>query len=480
MQRASPLLFAPILLALAYVLNVYVDSGEVLETLPRPMLLAALGAGIVQLLATALFQSPERGAIAAVLALTALVHPILTLLLIAAGLTVRIVSRLRGRPVALGALGMPVLLLFALSTVRVVTGPNFQLGDLVALSGGASVRSDQPDVFLVLLDAYPGADTLSKMGYDNKWFEEELTERGFDVSAAPRSNYSWTYLVLPTTFHMAHAADIASLSAPPQTRPEQRRAIRNAMSATPATARLRDAGYRIISAGLPGSSLTLRDVDEYLPDGSMTIFEHQILERMALGELTKPFVLEAYRDRTLNTLDAMNAVADDPASTFLFAHLLNPHVPFVFDRNGDIPQFSCSPDCSRYRLRADESGLSTERFDAAYVDQVHYLNGLVLASVDEILASSPGAVILLFSDHGMRATGQVTDEWYSTFFAARTPGHDALYGDEARPIEIFSRLFGAYFGDAIAIPADISFQSPYRNFLPLTIAPWPADPAAVR
>ncbi|MBA3430557.1 MAG: hypothetical protein H0U16_03630, partial [Actinobacteria bacterium] len=123
--------------------------------------------------------------------------------------------------------------------------------------------------------------------------------------------------------------------------------------------------------------------------------------------------------------------------TFLFAHLLSPHVPFVFDRNGHIPEPSCRPDCNRYRLRADEAGISTDEFQASYADQVHYLNGRILGVVDSILEASPDAVIVLFSDHGVRYTAEITDEWYSTFFAARTPGHDGLYGPEARSIELF-------------------------------------------
>ena len=465
---------APVLLALAFVLNVYVDSGEVLETLPRPLAIAAGLAAGLQVLGTVLLRSVPRGAVAAVLALVSLVHPIGLVLLVAAGLISRILTR-RGRlNVPVGVVGVPIALLFAVSTVRVVTGPAFDIRDLTNPTAATSTRSDLPDIFTVLLDAYPRTDTLAGFGYDNTWFEVQLAARGFDVAPRSRSNYAWTYLVLPTTFHMAHADEIASLSPPPGSRTEQRRAIREAMSHTPATARMREAGYRVVSAGLPGSSLTLRDVDEYRGDASITIFEHQVLERMLIGRIMEPIVLSAYRDRTLNTFDQIEEVADEPASTFMFAHVLSPHVPFVFDRDGGMPQPQCSPSCNRYRLRADESGMDTQEFNTAYANQVHYINGRMLAVIDTILEKSPDAVIVLFSDHGSRSSRDVADEWYSTLFAARTPGHPNLYGPEPRSIEIFPRLFGAYFDDEVVIPPDTSFQSPYRNQLPLTTEPWPS------
>ncbi len=151
------MLFAPVLLALAFVLNVYVDSGEVLETLPRPLAVAALLAAAMQLVGTTVLRSADRGAFVAVVALGGLVHPLIVVLVLAAGLIVRTLARLRRRRVTIGVIGVPLALLFAVSVVRVVTGPAFQLGDLVGPAGGTSARSDQPDVFVVLLERTRGA-----------------------------------------------------------------------------------------------------------------------------------------------------------------------------------------------------------------------------------------------------------------------------------------------------------------------------------
>ncbi len=67
----------------------------------------------------------------------------------------------------------------------------------------------------------------------------------------------------------------------------------------------------------------------------------------------------------------------------------------------------------------------------------------------------------LLSDHGARSGPHELEEWYRTFFAARTPGHDGLFGDEARSIEVLPRLLNAYLGESVAIAPDITYR--YRD-----------------
>ncbi|MEX1072790.1 MAG: hypothetical protein WED86_03735 [Chloroflexota bacterium] len=464
---------APALLAAAFVLNVFADSGEVLESLPRPLLIATAATAFVQFVASLVLRSSVRGALVAGLAVMAAIAPPYGFMFAAGGLVAAVYASRTGKVLPTEPAALLVLIIFVASMTRTLASPAFVLDDLSLPTRPAGTADrPYPDIYLVLMDGYPRSDTLAGYGYDNMWFESELEQRGFDVAASAHSNYSWTYLVLPTTFHMRHADMIGVLTPPPTERTAQRRAIRTALSATPATARLRQLGYRIVSAGLSGSSLQLRDVDEYADEAGVSLFEHQVLERTVLITIAESLILSGYRDRVLSGLNTLRGATEDQVSTFSFVHLLSPHVPFVFDRDGAMPQFSCDGRCSRFRIHADQSGLTREAFSRSYADQVDYLNGRILMAIDHVVAVSPDAVIILFSDHGSRSTQKVDAEWFSTFFAARTPGHAMLFGERARPIEIFPRLFRAYFGDVIAIPGDRSYISPFANQLPLTIEPW--------
>ena len=373
-----------------------------------------------------------------------------------------------------------VVLFFAIALVRALLSPAFAPGDLFLPGDGGVSATNQPDVYLVLLDAYPSTESLLSFGYDNRWFEDALAARGFNISRDSHSNYTWTYLVVPTTFHMAHADKVDSLRNPPQTRIGQRRAIRTSLSSTPVGAEFRAHGYHIVSAGFPGSSLQLRDVDEYVGSTGVSLFEHQLLERTALRGVAMPLILEGYRERTLSGLRLLTDASTDPRSTFAYVHVLSPHVPFVFDRQGRIPTLRCTDECSRFRIHVEDSGLSERAFAKAYSDQVDYLNHAMLQVVGQIIDRTPDAIIVLFSDHGSRASQSPDVEWFDTFFAARTPGHPALFPDDARPIEVFPRLFNAYFGEAIPIPEDRSYLSPQENRLPLNLQPIPSGYKALR
>ncbi|MGH2444893.1 MAG: hypothetical protein ACRDGD_02455 [Candidatus Limnocylindria bacterium] len=464
-------LLAPVLFALGFVLTVYADSGRALESLPRPLVIAAAGALLIQGVATLLLRNGLAGAAVALVALVGVAVPLLGITLGLICLAAAAFARWRGFSAVLPAtgLGMVVAMTFVIAAGRVIVSPAFAIGDL--FRGGpemaeVSVTDEHPDIFLLMLDGYPRSDMLAGWGYDNSWFTDALAERGFDVASASHTNYASTALVLPTMFQMRHAAEIEAFRDVPEDVIAQRRAIRASLEQPPALLRLAELGYETISAGRPADYITL-NTRVSVDSGWLNEFEHQVLARTALSAATVPMVLDARRGEILDTLSATRAAAEDPSTTFVFAHVMNPHLPLLFDRDGDPPMTSCLA-CT-FATHIDNSGMTADEFHAAYVDQVHHLNGLVLETIDGILADSPDAAMIVFSDHGSRAERHPDEEWFATFFAARTPGHPRLYPDDARPIEIFPRLFGAYFGDDFPIPVDEDYLSPQGVQMPLDV-----------
>lgn len=468
---------APVLSAMAFVLTIYVDKGQVLEALPRPVLVAAGATVIFQIGAMLLLRNGERGAAAALLFLLALLDPRLAVLVLAGWLTVSELAKRRDRAVRWQWAAPALAVMFVFSVLRLVSSPAFDLGDFA--DAGAVRAADEPvtgpDIFVMLLDGYPRSDTLLSKGYDNSWFERQLESRGFDVARDSHSNYEFTYLVLPTMFHMAHALEIDVVDQAAPDWHHQRRAIREALKASPALQTIREAGYRTVSAGWPASVLTLTAVDDYVDTGGINQFEREVLQSTAIYSWLPELALSHHRDRILGALTATEAIATDPSATFMFTHILSPHVPFVFDRAGQLPQLQCGTSCDRFIIYAEASGLTDDEFDAAYADQVHYLNGRVLDTLDGIIESSPDAAIVVFSDHGMRADHAVSAEWFASFMATRTPGHGEFVAEDARPIEIMSRVLNEYFGEATAVPVDETYYSPFRSIRPLLVERWTGE-----
>lgn len=468
---SRPLLLVPSGLAVSHVLTVFADSGVVLEVLPRPVIVAVAVTLLVQALLSLMLRSANAAAIATTLIIVALLDlrfGVVSLAILAVAMYVRFRV---GRRVSTRGLVAVALALLTISTIRVVASPASDLSDLGEAPATTTAASfEQPDVFVILLDAYPRTDTLAEWGYDNRWFEEELDARGFDVAPESHSNYSITSLVVPSMLYMRHVDEIADLNPPPSESAKQHRAVRSAVLTNPVLTRFDALAYATVSAGMPGWAFTLKSVDRYIDGGHMTWFEYQVVAHTMLGS-SLWFLPEQHRERVLSTFDAIEATAARPESTFMFAHVMSPHMPLVLDRDGEMPKLPCDYPCRPFVTEQPASGLSPEAFYSAVGDQVHGLNGLVLSAIDAINTESPDAVVVIFSDHGLRSNPDNLNEFYSTFFAARTPGHHDVFPDDARPIEIFPRIFNAYFGDDYPIPDDRSFHSPNGVRFPLTTVP---------
>jgi hypothetical protein len=130
----------------------------------------------------------------------------------------------------------------------------------------------------------------------------------------------------------------------------------------------------------------------------MNEFENLILKRFLLRPFLKQGIMNAYKARTLYTFHCLEQIAEDPRSTFVFAHILCPHPPFVFDREGNTPELKPI----LHRPPGSRDWYPKER----YTDQVHYLNHLVEATVDQILKKSKcPPIIIIQGDHGAACDG---------------------------------------------------------------------------
>jgi hypothetical protein len=469
----------PAMLAASYVLTAFADRALPAAALPRPLLMTILGVLIAQLLITVLIRRLTAGALATTATVAAILlpgqlEPVLTLLrpisdvrvllpvlglMIAAELFRRrrgIALRLRWPSAATPA--VIVGLLFAISALRAVSSPTFVVAHLLESSSGPTRHAapNTPDIYLILLDAYPRSDVLAEHGYDNSEFEAELSARGFEVAAASFSQYSLTSLVIPTLFNMAHASDIPALRDAPASVPAQRAAIQRSLVDSPALNRLRDLGYWTVSAGFPKTFYSLADVDAPLDDGALLGFERSLFYDTLLDGVFPPseWLADQRRRKITTAFEAIHMVAraERQEPTFMFTHVLAPHAAFVFDEDGSPVTPSCMPQCRLEDIHPEPLQMSDGEFWGAYWAQVQHTNTMTLAAIDAIIQTSPDAVVVVFSDHGTRADLSDYSEWFLTFFAARAPGHAELFPADARPIEIFPRIFSAYFGDDVPVP----------------------------
>lgn len=271
------------------------------------------------------------------------------------------------------------------------------------ISWSTPAHASEPDnpVFLILLDGYPRADTLSSLGVDISGFVDDLEERGFDHYPSATSRY---YLTEHTLTYMT-----TGISPPIDA---TKRAMRDSWRLP--------AGF--VAVAPPVGSATIPNVPVLNP-GGLTMLDVALLR----GSLAAPFVGDYVMDGMRSQLDRSLDVLATTNESRVFAHLLAPHIPFLYDGEKPRGMPGCWPDCNPF----NPFDMTVNPVEIG--GYLEWLNPRLLETVDAIIANHPTAEIVLFSDHGGRFDAENVEEHRRVFFAARTPGRPDLFADSPHP-----------------------------------------------
>jgi len=281
------------------------------------------------------------------------------------------------------------------------------------LSAPIPDRVDAPELptFLILLDGYPRADSLANLGVDISAFIRQLEDRGFDHYPTATSHHSstWQTLTLMLTGRSPAIEDTFA----------NRLAARQSWTLP--------TGF--VTVAPPIGSVTIPHIPVLNPGGP-TVLEAAILQSSVLGLWTAQHVMDGYRFQ----LDRAIEVLASTEETHVFAHLLAPHVPFLYDEVEPTPAPSCWPRCNLFLQEVSD-------WRAGMDGYLSWLNPKIVETVDAILANHPAAEIVLFADHGGRYDDDV-EERHRVFLAARTPTRPGLFSDAPHPGSLLSSLSG--------------------------------------
>jgi len=406
-----------------------------------------------------------------------LLRPWFGVLLLGAVLILRIRRNLRALSGLLNVVGatLVILPLFGIGKVLLLPRiiPPAPPPEVIAVTTKAKVQpEDLPNIYYVILDGYARQDTLQRIfKYDNTPFLTDLEERGFFVARHSRTNYSQTDLSLPSALNMTYFDGGNPLSVP---------VLMGFLEDNDVFRELRRYGYRIISFDTE-YHMHLKSADRFIafPEEkapARSAFDDLLISLTPLAALPLPEEepaeksemnpYERHRQRIDFQLANLPRVAGGSGPTFVFAHILCPHPPFVLGN-------SLEEDPNRpYDIRDGSFyqtvGGSLEEYLTGYPRQVDRLNDRLIEVVDRLLkkAKRP-TVIILQSDHGSGAytnwaKPQQTDfqERMRNLLAIYTPGTPIpeLY-DGITPVNIFRVLFNHYLHADYPILPDKSYFS---------------------
>ena len=373
-----------------------------------------------------------------------------------------------------GAIVAGVFLLLSVARVAAAFNPLMEDHAPVAVelpgSGG-------PDIFVLILDGYPRADTLQKdLGIDNSEFLSALARDGFVVDEASRANYMKTWLSVASMLHLRFVDEIPMLEHPTQDPAGQHRLAGRAIQQAPFAEALRERGYKIVAGTSSFTETDLLTADRVLDAGQPTNFENHVMETTMVArivEMVAPGLLGRLQvDQAVEGLAHLRSIAREPSAQpiFMLSHIEAPHTPFAVDATGDpVPMPDCYPiSCSAFDHYFTILGLTRDQYADRLAGYLEYTNQHVLDAVAEVVSERPDAVVIVMSDHGSRYDANDPQEHFRNLFAARTPGAEDVFPPGSHLVNVFRHLSNAYFDTDFAV---LPYQAWFSDGLLLDLVP---------
>lgn len=306
------------------------------------------------------------------------------------------------------------LLVSVLISIGMLAGPRDWFHSTAPAATGSG---GEADVYFIVLDSYTGHATLvERFGYDNTSFLQRLAELGFDTgdcqSDYPNTDESIASTLNPGSSDLPQATQLWAMIRDSEVR-----------------SGLEQRGYRTVAFETGFVWTEIIDAEVYLQppmSGGLTIFEILYLKQTPLRLLQRFYDLDSrlsqiYRERTEVVLAHLPDAASMQGPQFVFAHLLQPHPPFVFDPNGDPADWRLYTLPGSDHNPATRAGYSQEGYAAGYVAQVRFIEKAILPVLEQIVSTAPDSIIVLAGDHGPWFSTTQAEE-HSILCAVRGPG----------------------------------------------------------
>jgi hypothetical protein len=259
----------------------------------------------------------------------------------------------------------------------------------------AAAAKDAPrQLFYFIFDRYGSQPVLADYyGFDNSDIVRFLEEKGFYLASNSRANYLKTAHSLASTFHMDY---LDLLAEDPRSRIGNWHPIYDMLGDHRVGRFLKSRGYKFIQFGSWwGPTQSNPHADENHSFGFSEL-NHWYIR----GTIAGPIIQALAPDSTLakrlqwdlgqcqrvpRQIEKIKEIAARGDNIFVFAHILVPHDPYLFDADGRCP----SPELAE-RTESEK-----------YVEQVRYANALIKDVVSALLATDgPKPVIVIQSDEG--------------------------------------------------------------------------------
>ncbi len=315
----------------------------------------------------------------------------------------------------------------------------------------------KPDVYLIVADEYAGIRQLKEeFGFDNTPFVNELKKRGFYILPEPRSNYNFTPFSIASMLRMDYLTNIEGRN---RSRSDMNTCF-DLINRNPVWNFFTSHDYEIHN----NSIFHVNDIPTNNPQnlilmGTKLINSQTFLSRfnrdIRFNLVTKfkikseikriTYYQQESNERIIENL-ALIAKSESNRPKLVYTHLLMPHYPYYFDRNGNPMPLDF--------LLKEENNHNRE----AYIEYLHYSNKKFLEMIDLIISNSKQPPLVIFmSDHGFREYSKGYDPSYHfmNFNSVLLPNRDySGFYEGMTNVNQFRTILNSQFGQKMSMLKD--------------------------
>lgn len=361
---------------------------------------------------------------------------------------------------------IPVSILILYNLVLTATGElqkiKTGIAQEVAEEKVLQASADLPDIYILIFDEFASPVTMHDIfGYDHHGFVHELERKGFFFARNSKTKFPYTHLSIPGIMNHEYPEESVS-------RTESLLIYNNNR-----TFRfLNQADYQIFfldgwggfeyTFNIPVAEFVCFYDTSYDPYYRFDEFTYLLMGQSMLTSITDKWMQPNANHYFLGHHYFLDYIKQFPDRLrisgyprLLYAHVMAPHLPYVFDRDGN---FNVNP-TNYWEYRH----LDPEKLRELYFEQYLYISGQILEITEAILQNSHRPpVILLFSDHGPRleSAGVAEEEHHHRVLnAVYFPDgqYEDLY-DTISPVNAMRVLFNKYFDTGYEMLNEYSCQ----------------------
>ncbi|MDP8213554.1 MAG: hypothetical protein P9M10_00015 [Candidatus Euphemobacter frigidus] len=333
-----------------------------------------------------------------------------------------------------------------------------------------------PNIYYIILDAYARGDILGEIyGFDNCEFQDHLQSRGFYIAEGSRSNYDMSLMSLASSLNYQYLDESIF-------RKNGLGYLRGLFEDNRVVRSLKQLGYKLAAFASGYDNTELPKANIYLTSGwSPDDFQAELINYTPIPPLLtfigrgghrSNLQHRLHRERIIHALENLPEIARDPGPLFVFAHILAPHPPFVFNEKGNpiqLTDYYITGDAAGFRRRM---GITIKEYHDYYISQLKFINKKVVEMVDGVLENSlQPPIIILQADHGPRSQYVFCDleasnlnEGLSILNAYYLPGggQEQLF-PTITPVNTFRVIFNRYFNTSLDLLPDKSYFTDWRD-----------------